>query len=126
VHSDRFVRFLPLAGVLAGLLLVGGLTLSWSIPNSETSFEETFSWWQDNRGQHQISGLILAPLVALMLIFFGAGYGEVSAAAPVTPVTARLLSVAQFSAPQGSRSSESSKPLRRTQLTRAIRRRCSP
>lgn len=24
-------------------------------------------------GQHQISGLLLAPLVALMLIFFGAG-----------------------------------------------------
>jgi hypothetical protein len=58
---------------LAGLLLAGGLTLTYSIPNSETSFNETFSWWHDNRGQHQISGLLLAPLVALMLIFFGAG-----------------------------------------------------
>ena len=56
-----------------GTLLAGGLTLTYSIPSSETSFEETFSWWQDNRGQHQISGLLLAPLVALMLIFFGAG-----------------------------------------------------
>lgn len=73
MSSDRFARFLPLAGVLAGLLLAGGLTLTYSIPNSETSFEETFSWWKDNRGQHQISGLLLAPLVALMLIFFGAG-----------------------------------------------------
>jgi hypothetical protein len=73
VSSDRFARFLPLAGVLAGLLLAAGLTLTYSIPNSETSFEETFSWWRDNRGQHQISGLLLAPLVALMLIFFGAG-----------------------------------------------------
>ena len=71
--QDRFARFLPLAGVLAGLLLAGGLTLTFSIPSSETSFDETFSWWQDNRGQHQISGLLLAPLVALMLIFFGAG-----------------------------------------------------
>ena len=71
--SDRFARFLPLAGVLAGLLLTGGLILTFSIPTSETSFDETFSWWQDNRGQHQISGLLLAPLVALMLIFFGAG-----------------------------------------------------
>ena len=71
--SDRFARFLPLAGVLAGLLLAAGLTLTYSIPNSETSFEETFSWWRDNRGQHQIPGLLLAPLVALMLIFFGAG-----------------------------------------------------
>ena len=49
------------------------LELTYSIPSSETSFEETFSWWRDNRGQHQISGLLLAPLVALMLIFFGAG-----------------------------------------------------
>ena len=71
--SDRFARFLPLAGVLAGLLLAGGLTLTYSIPSSETSFEDTFAWWRDNRGQHQISGLLLAPLVALMLIFFGAG-----------------------------------------------------
>ena len=73
MSSDRFARFLPLAGVLAGLLLAGGLTLTYSIPSSETSFEETFSWWKDNRGQHQISGLLLAPLVALMLVFFGAG-----------------------------------------------------
>ena len=73
MSSDRFARFLPLAGVLAGLLLAGGLTLTYSIPSSETSFEETFAWWKDNRGQHQISGLLLAPLVALMLVFFGAG-----------------------------------------------------
>ena len=73
MSSDRFARFLPLAGVLAGLLLAAGLTLTYSIPSSETSFEETFSWWEDNRGQHQISGLLLAPLVALMLVFFGAG-----------------------------------------------------
>ena len=50
--SDRFARFLPLAGVFAGLLLAGGLTLTYSIPNSETSFDETFSWCQDNRGRH--------------------------------------------------------------------------
>jgi len=73
VDSDRFDRFLPFAGVLAGLLLAAGLALTYSIPNSETGFEESFSWWQDNRGQHQISGLLLAPLVALMLVFFGAG-----------------------------------------------------
>ena len=50
MSSDRFARFLPLAGVLAGLLLAGGLTLTYSIPSSETSFEETFAWWKDNRG----------------------------------------------------------------------------
>lgn len=72
-RENRFDRFLPLAGVLAGLFLTAGLVLTYSIPSSETAFDETFSWWQDNRGQHQISGLLLAPLVALMLIFFGAG-----------------------------------------------------
>jgi hypothetical protein len=55
------------------MLLTAGLALTYSIPSSETAFDETFSWWQDDRGQHQISGLLLAPLVALMLIFFGAG-----------------------------------------------------
>ena len=34
---------------------------------------EHFSYWQDNRGQHQISGLLLAPLIAFLLVFFGAG-----------------------------------------------------
>jgi hypothetical protein len=71
--SDRFDRFLPFAGVLAGLLFVAGLILLWDDPPSESAVAETFSYWQDNRGQHQISGLLLAPLVAFLLVFFGAG-----------------------------------------------------
>ena len=54
--SDRFARFLPLAGALAGFLLVGGLALTWGDPSSETAAEEHYSYWRDNRGQHQISG----------------------------------------------------------------------
>ena len=34
---------------------------------------ETFSFWQDNRGQHQIVALLVAPLIAFLLLFFGAG-----------------------------------------------------
>src|SRR5687767_9119614 len=71
--SDRFARFLPLAGVLAGLLLVGGLALTWGDPSSEAAAEEHYAYWGDNRGQHQISGLLLAPLIAFLLVFFGAG-----------------------------------------------------
>lgn len=71
--SDRFARFLPLAGALAGLLLVGGLALTWGDPSSEAAAAEHYSYWRDNRGQHQISGLLLAPLVAFLLVFFGAG-----------------------------------------------------
>ena len=71
--SDRFARFLPLAGALAGLLLVLGLALTWGDPSSETAAAEHYSYWRDNRGRHQISGLLLAPLVAFLLVFFGAG-----------------------------------------------------
>jgi lysylphosphatidylglycerol synthetase-like protein (DUF2156 family) len=73
VTADRFDRFLPLAGVLIGLLFFVGLALTWGDPSSETAPAETFSYWHDNRGQHQISGLLLAPLIAFLLVFFGAG-----------------------------------------------------
>ena len=73
MSADRFDRFLPIAGVLIGVLFLAGLALTWGDPSSETEPAETFSYWQDNRGQHQISGLLLAPLVAFLLVFFGAG-----------------------------------------------------
>lgn len=71
--SDRFDRFLPLAGVLAGLLFFVGLVLLWNDPSSETGPAETFSYWQDNRSQHQIVALLVTPLIAFLLLFFGAG-----------------------------------------------------
>src|SRR6266542_6067008 len=70
---DRFDRLLPFAGVLAGLLFVAGLILLRNDPPSETAVAETFSYWLDNRGQHQIIALLLTPLMAFLLIFFGAG-----------------------------------------------------
>ena len=71
--SDRFDRFLPLAGVLAGLLFLVGLVLNRTDPSSETGPAATFSYWQDNRGQHQIVALLVAPLIAFLLLFFGTG-----------------------------------------------------
>jgi hypothetical protein len=73
VASDRFDRFLPLAGVLAGLLLLTGLVVLRDDPSSETGPAETFSYWQADHGKHQIVGLIVAPLIAFLLVFFGAG-----------------------------------------------------
>ena len=70
--SERFDRFLPLAGVLAGLLFFVGLFLNRSDPSSETGPAKTFAYWQDNHGQHQIVGLLVAPLIAFLLLFFGA------------------------------------------------------
>ena len=71
--SDRFDRFLPLAGVLAGLLFAAGFIVNRDDPSSETGPAETFAYWQDNRGIHQIVGLLLLPLIAFLLPFFGAG-----------------------------------------------------
>jgi hypothetical protein len=73
VASDRFDRFLPLAGVLAGLLLLTGLVVLRDDPSSETGPAETFAYWQADHGKHQIVGLIVAPLIAFLLVFFGAG-----------------------------------------------------
>jgi hypothetical protein len=73
VVSDRFDRFLPLAGVLAGLLFFVGLVLLRDDPPSESAVADTFAYWQNNRGQHQIIALLLTPLMAFLLIFFGAG-----------------------------------------------------
>jgi hypothetical protein len=71
--SNRFDRFLPLAGVLAGLLLLAGLVLLRDDPSSETGPAATFAYWQADVGQHQIIGLLVAPLIAFLLLFFGAG-----------------------------------------------------
>jgi hypothetical protein len=71
--TDRFDRFLPLAGVLAGLLFFVGLVLLRNDPSSETGPAETFAYWQADRGRHQIIALLLSPLMAFLLIFFGTG-----------------------------------------------------
>jgi len=68
LSSDRFDRFLPIAGVLAGLLFFVGLVLLWNDPSSETGPVETFAYWQDDRGQHQIVALLVAPLIAFLLL----------------------------------------------------------
>jgi hypothetical protein len=73
VVSDRFDRFLPLAGVLAGLLFGAAVIVDWNHPRAETGPAQTFAYWQDNRGIHQIVGLLLLPLIAFLLTFFGAG-----------------------------------------------------
>ena len=69
---DRFDRFLPFAGVLAGLLFFVGLALNRTDPSNEAGPAKTFAYWHDNHGQHQIVGLIVAPLAAFLLLFFGA------------------------------------------------------
>jgi lysylphosphatidylglycerol synthetase-like protein (DUF2156 family) len=71
--SDRFDRFLPLAGVLAGLLFFSGLFLLRDDPSNETGPAKTFAYWHADHGKHQIIGLLVAPLIAFLLVFFAAG-----------------------------------------------------
>ena len=73
MESNRFDRFLPVAGLLAGLLFLAALVLLRNDPPSETDVAATFDYWQANRGQHQLIALLGAPLIAFLLIFFGAG-----------------------------------------------------
>jgi hypothetical protein len=73
VTSDRFARFLPLAGALAGLIFLTGLIVFRNDPPSESDVAATFDYWRDDRGQHQIVALILTPLMGFLLIFFGSG-----------------------------------------------------
>jgi hypothetical protein len=70
--SERSDRLMSLAGVVAGLLFLVGLVLNRTDPSSETGPAKTFAYWQDNHGQHQIVGLLVAPLIAFSLLFFGA------------------------------------------------------
>ena len=73
MESNRFDRFLPLAGLLAGLLFLAALVLLRNDPPSETRLAETFAYWQADRGQHQVIALLVVPLIAFLLIFFGTG-----------------------------------------------------
>ena len=65
--ASGLIRPLPAArgGSTRRVLLVGGLALTWGDPTATTAAEEHYSYWRDNRGQHQISGLLLAPLVSI-------------------------------------------------------------
>jgi hypothetical protein len=71
--SDRFARFLPLAGALAGLIFLTGLIVFRNDPPSESDVAATFDYWSADRGQHQIVALILTPLMGFLLVFFGSG-----------------------------------------------------
>jgi MFS family permease len=71
--SDRFDRFLPLAGALAGLVFVAGLLVLRNDPPSESDVAATFDYWADDTGKHRIVAMLLSPLMGFLLIFFAAG-----------------------------------------------------
>jgi hypothetical protein len=73
VPSDRFDRFLPLAGALAGLLFITGLIVLRNDPPSESDVAATFEYWANDTGKHRVVAMIMSPLMGFLLIFFAAG-----------------------------------------------------
>jgi hypothetical protein len=71
--ARRFDRFLPLTGVIAGLLFAIAFFVDRNDPGNETGPAKTLAYWQDGRGVHQLVGILLLPLIAFLLLFFGAG-----------------------------------------------------
>jgi hypothetical protein len=74
--TDRFQRFLPLAGVIAGLAMIAGLLLSGSSPASDASAAKVAAYYSDHDGALVVSA-ICAQVFAVMLIFFTAGLRSV-------------------------------------------------
>ena len=97
MESNRFDRFLPVAGLLAGLVFLAALVLLRNDPPSETDAAATFDYWQANRGQHQLIALLGAPLVAFLLIFFGPACGVAWSPGAMARVTAWSPSAAHCS-----------------------------
>src|SRR3954470_21727306 len=73
MFTDRLHRLLHLAGLRTGLLFFCGLFLLRDDPINETGPAKTFAYWHADHGKHQIIGLLVAPLIAFLLVFFAAG-----------------------------------------------------
>jgi hypothetical protein len=71
--SERYQRFLPLAGILFSALLVVVLAISGSQPSDTASAQKVFSYWSDHKDAQLLGARVLIPLAALLLVFFGAG-----------------------------------------------------
>jgi hypothetical protein len=73
MQTDRYQRYLPLAGLLFSLLLVAGLALSGSQPSETASAQKVFSYWSNHKDAQLLGASLLIPLASLLLVFFGAG-----------------------------------------------------
>ena len=73
MQTDRFQRFLPIAGVIAGIALIGGIALSGSEPGDDASPAKVLAYYTDNLTEITVASLVCAQVFSLMLLFFTAG-----------------------------------------------------
>lgn len=71
MNPSRFDRFLPLAGVLAGLTFTAFNVLTWGAPETSDAHETTV-WGAAHETRAQIGAMMLA-YTAVLLAFFAAG-----------------------------------------------------
>ena len=71
---SRFDRFLPLAGVLAGLTFTAFNVMTWGAPET-TSAHDVTVWGAAHETRAQIGAMLLA-YTAVLLAFFAAGRQE--------------------------------------------------
>ena len=71
--TDRFQRFLPVAGILAGMALIAGLALSGSEPSESASARELATHYSDNHDAIMISSIVVSQLFCVLLLFFTVG-----------------------------------------------------
>jgi hypothetical protein len=71
--SVRFQRLLPVAGILAGLLLAVGLVVTSGKPSDDASTAEILDYWRDHETAYLVLSIGLVPLATILLILFGVG-----------------------------------------------------
>jgi hypothetical protein len=73
MHPGKFERFLPLAGVLTGLLAIAAIGLTGSEPDGDASKAKILAYYNDHHSAIVIGALVLSQFAALFLLFFVAG-----------------------------------------------------
>jgi hypothetical protein len=69
VPTSRFERFLPIAGVLAGLLFALSYVLTWNAPSPESDAADVVGWYSDHVGAASVAGFALGYFMVVMLLF---------------------------------------------------------
>ncbi len=73
MQHDRFQRYLPLTGALAGVALAAGILMTRDeLGEEDPTAQAIAAWYGSHSNATLIAGLVCAPLFALFLLFFTA------------------------------------------------------
>ena len=71
--TQRFQRFLPLAGIVFSLLFAAVTVLTKNEPSESATTAKAFAYWHGHQTVENVSAFLLIPLAAFFLLLFGAG-----------------------------------------------------